>query len=217
MHTRILSIDSPSAQQTALRLLQNGSVIVVPTDTVYGVTCLYDKHEAIEQLFEVKQRPLHKAIPVLIGEQDQISRLVATPLSPTATLLAERFWPGPLTLILPARAKLSPALTAGGTTVGVRMPDHDTLRSLMQRAGPLAATSANRSGEPEACSAQEALDQLGNQIPLILSDDESTTSPHRPLASTVVDVSGECPAIVRMGPIAVEVTDLLSRAGHLPC
>ena len=217
MHTPILSVDSPTAQQTALALLHNGGVIVAPTDTVYGVMCLYDKHRAIERLFEVKGRSLHKAIPVLIGDQIQLSQIAVTPLGPVATLLAERFWPGPLTLVLPARAELSQSLTAGGATVGVRMPNHDALRNLIRLAGPLAATSANRSGAPEACSAQEALHQLGDLVPLILSDDETIAGPHRPLASTVVDVSGECPVIVRTGPIATEVADILAQAGHLPC
>ena len=202
-------------RQTALDLLRDHAVIIAPTDTVYGIMCRYDSPQAVQRLFEVKQRPLNKAIPVLIGELDQLSLIAHTPLSPCAHALAERFWPGPLTLIVPARGGLPGALTAGGNTVGVRMPDHDGLRELMRVAGPLAATSANRSGEDEACSASQALDQLDGLASLILSDDDSALRLHRPRPSTIVDLAGAEAAVLRPGPIADEVRATLAR--HAPC
>jgi L-threonylcarbamoyladenylate synthase len=204
----------PTARSEALRLLAAGGVIAAPTDTVYGLMCRFDQAEAIVQLYAAKGRPPEKAIPVLIADLDQVQRLVKLPLSPLAQALAERFWPGPLTLILPALSVLPPILTAGQPTVGVRMPNHEQLRLLIRQAGPLAATSANRSGGPEAHSADEVLAQLAGHIPLILSDEESAgqasrTSP----ASTIVDVTtlGEGGVrILRAGPLGDEIRTWLA-------
>ena len=154
----------------ALDLLKADSVIVAPTDTVYGVMCRYDSPSAIRLLFEVKQRPQHKAIAILIGDSAQLQLVTQMPIPALAESLAASFWPGALTLVLPARAGLPDALTAGGSSVGVRMPDHDALRILMCRGGPLAATSANRSGGAETHTAEQALEQLGGLVPLILRE-----------------------------------------------
>lgn len=221
MHTSVLSIRLPAAQQQALRLLKNGDLIIAPTDTVYGVMCRYDRLDAVQRLFAVKQRPLSKAIPVLIGDLEQLPLITPTPLPPAASILAQHFWPGPLTLVLTARDGLPHALTAGLGTVGVRMPDHNELRSLMRLAGPLAATSANLSGNQEACSAAEAQQRLDGLVPLILSDDDPAAPQRRPLPSTVVDLTTAEPVILRPGPIADDVLARLAAApgsaAHAPC
>lgn len=221
MHTPVLPIRDPAAQQKALDLLENGGVIVAPTDTVYGVMCRFDNLDAVRTLFAVKQRPLSKAIPVLIADLAHLRLITPTPLPPMARTLAQHFWPGPLTLVLPARHGLPDALTAGGKTVGVRMPDHDELRALMRLAGPLAATSANLSGDREACSAEEAQAYLDGLVPLILSDDDTVVRTHHPLPSTVVDLTADPPAVLRPGPIADDVLSVLASSSgvntHAPC
>ena len=217
MRTVILSFSASEHRDKALDLLRKDGVIIAPTDTVYGIMCRYDSSLAVQRLYQIKQRPPHKPIPVLIGDRDQLPQVARIPLPTAAEALANRFWPGPLTLIFPARDNLPVALTAGGTTVGVRMPDHLALCDLIRRAGPLAATSANRSGHSETHTAQQALEQLDGLIPLILSDDETGDRPPHSLASTIVDLSGPQPIIVRTGPIVDEVLDAVIRSGHPPC
>ena len=200
-----------------MELLRENRVLVAPTDTVYGVMCRYDSPTAIERLYSIKERPQHKAIPVLIGDFQQLPLVTAPPLSEAARILTERFWPGPLTLILAAHKGLPAELTAGKSTVGVRMPDHAALRDLMREIGPLAATSANRSGVAEASTAQQALEQLGGLVPLILRDDALANLPTIPMASTIVDLSGSEPAIIRQGPIAAHVLNTLTVLGYSSC
>jgi L-threonylcarbamoyladenylate synthase len=217
MNTPILAIASASTRRALHLALQNHAIIIAPTDTVYGIMCRFDSPSAVQRLFEIKRRSPQKAIPVLIGGTDQLSKVVKTPLTPIAAALAESFWPGPLTLILPALPGLPRALTAGGATVGVRMPDHDALREIMRDVGPLAATSANTSGRTEARSAQEALEQLGDTVSLAVSDDEAQIARHRQPASTVVDLSGKEVVILRKGPIADEVLDYVARRRPPSC
>lgn len=215
MTTAILSLFSPQARETALTLLRADGVIVAATDTVFGVMCRYDSELAVQELFRVKQRPRDKAIAILIGDREQLSLVAQVPIPPLAEELAARFWPGPLTLILPARDGLPDALTASGASVGVRMPNHAALCELMRASGPLAATSANLSGSAETHTAHQARDQLDGLVPLILDDAPRRHAPSP--ASTVVDLCGLQPAIVRPGPIADEVQVVLDGAGHTSC
>ncbi len=228
MLTRILPFADAEAQREALALLAQSAVIAAPTDTVYGIMARYDSSAAVAALFAVKERPPDKAIPILVGARDQLSRLVRLPLPPAALQLAERFWPGPLTLILPARCGLPAVLTAGQTTVGVRMPAHVALCALLQRSGPLAATSANLSGAAETHRAAQVARQLEGRLPLILQDhgeedageeepqEHQDATPPSP-ASTIVDLSGPAPRILRRGPIAAEVSAALAELGLPPC
>ena len=226
MPTRILPFAAALAQTEALTLLEQGAVIAAPTDTVYGIMCRYDNPDAIAALFAIKQRPPDKAIPVLIGDRSQLALLVQQPIAPAADLLIGRFWPGPLTLVLPAHASLLPALTAGQATVGVRMPAHAALCALIRRSGPLAATSANLSGAEETHTAAQVARQLAGahwpQLPLILQDAdediEDRADKHYPSpASSIVDLSGSIPYILRAGPIAAEVAAALAEIGLAPC
>jgi L-threonylcarbamoyladenylate synthase len=217
MPTTILPFAVEELCQEVLDLLRGQGVIVAPTDTVYGIMCRFDSAEAVERLYRIKQRPKDKAIPILIGDRAQLPLIARMPIPASANALAARFWPGPLTLVLPARDHLPPALTAGGSTVGVRMPNHPALCDLMRRSGPLAATSANLSGGAETHTAQQALEQLDGLVPLILSDDDTATRSHRPVASTIVDLSGPEPVIIRPGPIADDVLSVLSGLDAPPC
>jgi L-threonylcarbamoyladenylate synthase len=209
MQTVIRPIHDPIARAEAVARLAAGEVIAAPTDTVYGLMCRFDCAEAIAALYEAKQRPPQKAIPVLICDLEQINALSLPPLPPLAKILAEQFWPGALTIIVPARPTLPFILTAGQPTVGVRAPDHDALRALIKASGPLAATSANLSGATEAQTAAEVLRQFAGRIPLILADDDSADQPARRQApSTIVDLAvleeGR-PRILREGPLGSEI------------
>lgn len=206
MLTQTLSLQDPNALDQALALLTADGVIAAPTDTVYGVMCRFDRPVAIEQLYEAKARPPQKAIPVLIADPAQLARLTPLPLTPLAEALIERFWPGALTLVLPALPQLPTILTAGQPTVGVRLPNHAGLRALIARSGPLAATSANLSGGPETHTAAEVAAQLAGRIPLILADeDDAAAHTTQTPASTVVDLTQEhagLPRILRPGALA---------------
>ncbi|MDQ3250454.1 MAG: L-threonylcarbamoyladenylate synthase [Chloroflexota bacterium] len=212
MQTTLLSIYAPTAQTTALALLNANQVIAAPTDTVYGLMARFDRQSAIEKLYEIKNRPTQRAIPVLIGNLNQLSYLTPTPVSDVARCLFDAFWPGALTVVLPALSSLLPILTAHQPTIGVRMPDHPTLRALIQVAGPLAATSANRSGAADAHTAAEVLAQLGEQIPLLLTDESINSATRNLQPSTIVDLTHsaeKAPRILRAGPIALAVKQLL--------
>ena len=186
-------------------LVRFRQVIAAPTDTVYGLVCRYDSSAAIEELYRVKDRPPEKALPVLIGDASQLALVVDGELSALAQELIARFWPGPLTLILPALAHLPPVLTAGGSTVGVRIPDQPFLRELARQAGPLASSSANRSGGPECSTADEVLAQLDGRIPLLVDGGPTPLGQ----ASTVLDLSGETLRILREGPVGEMIRELI--------
>ena len=197
MNTRVLAVTDMGAIQTALDILQEGGLVAFPTDTVYGLGALVAEPRSIEQLYVVKGREAAKAIPILIGDLGELA-LVAWEISWTAHRLAERFWPGPLTLVVPRQASLPESLSSL-PTVGVRMPDHPAALALLHKTGPLAVTSANLSGQPSACTAQEVLDQLGGQIPLILDGGRTPGG----VSSTVVDCSGPELVILRQGPVSM--------------
>jgi len=198
METQIIDARNAQAIETALAIIRSGEAVAFPTDTVYGVGVLAFDTAAIDKLFEAKIRDPGKAIPILLGDPAQLSR-VARDVPALALRLAQRFWPGPLTLVVPSHPGLPPNLSPA-PTVGVRMPDHPVALALLRRSGPLAVTSANLSGEKNAIRAQEVLAQLGGRIPLIL--DGGRTPGGSP--STVVDCTGQQPVILRPGPLSLE-------------
>jgi Sua5/YciO/YrdC/YwlC family protein len=198
MKTVITSAKSPDAIQEALDILHKGGLVAFPTDTVYGVGALVFDGKAVESIYSAKDRPVEKAIPVLIGETDDMER-VGMDIPDMAYKLASRFWPGPLTVIIPKKPTLPEAVSAT-TTVGVRVPDHEVARALLQAAGPMAVTSANISGQPSPSTAEEVFAQLGGRIGLII--DGGTTPGGVP--STVIDCTGNELKILREGPISLE-------------
>lgn len=194
--TAWLATDDARAIPAALEALNRDALIVFPTDTVYGVGCLAARHEAVARLYTVKGRPEDKPIPILIGRVQDAEK-VAGRLPDMATKLADVFWPGPLTLVVPRRPGLPDAFT-GETTVGLRLPDHEFTQKLLAAAGPMAVTSANLSGQPPALSAQAAQTALGDKVALIL--DGGMSPGGQP--STVVDCTATVPQILRAGPIS---------------
>lgn len=204
MKTTILPAEHPAALKHALELLAQGEIVAFPTDTVYGIGARVDDPQAIAALFRAKDRPAEKAIPVLLGTAKDLEK-VAMNVPPTALRLAEAFWPGPLTLVVPRHPSL-PAILGPQPTVGVRIPAHPLALALLRAWGPLAVTSANRSGGANTLTATEVYAQLNGHIPLIL--DGGGTPGGTP--STVVDCTGDVIKILRAGPLSeAEVTKVL--------
>jgi L-threonylcarbamoyladenylate synthase len=198
MQTEILPTTDPRAIPRALEILRAGGLVAFPTDTVYGLGCLAFDQAAIESIYLAKDRPLEKAIPILIADADDLDR-VARGVPELARRLASRFWPGPLTLVVPKRADL-PAAVSATATVGVRVPDHDAARALLRAAGPMAVSSANLSGHASPRTVSEVIHQLNGRIPLVLDGGETRGG----VPSTVADVTGAGPVILREGPITSE-------------
>jgi len=198
MNTEILSANSPNAILSALEVVLSGGLVAFPTDTVYGVGCLAFHQQAIESIYVAKNRPIEKAIPVLIGENEDLSK-VAEEIPFFAMKLIARFWPGPLTVLVPKKPTLPQAISAT-STVGVRVPDHDIARALLRLAGPMAVTSANISGQQSPTTAQQVFAQLGGRIAMILDGGETPGG----VPSTLVDCTGDEIQVLREGPITRE-------------
>lgn len=167
-----------------------------PTDTVYGLGALAFMKQSVGRLYTIKGREHNKAIAVLIGKADQLGEIAEQP-SEAAQRLARRFWPGPLTLVL-ARHMQVPKGLAPGDSIGVRMPNHPVALALLAEAGPMAVTSANLSGEANTENASEVASQLNGRIHLIIDGGKAPGG----VPSTVVDMTGEMPSILRSGPIS---------------
>ena len=184
----------------ASELLRSGKLVAFPTDTVYGVGAIAWNRDAVNKLFVAKLRALDKAIPILLADSTDLA-LVARGVSPAARRVAERFWPGPLTIVLPSSIQVPDEVTAGGDSVAVRVPDHPMARALIRAAGaPLAVTSANLSGGSSPVTAQEVAAQLTGRIAMILDGGRCPGG----IASTVVDLTGPAPVVLRPGPICLE-------------
>jgi L-threonylcarbamoyladenylate synthase len=196
--TRILPSNAPDALAAALRELRAGRLVVLPTDTVYGVGALAFDEQAVRSIYEAKGRSEEKAIPILLGDASDLEKVTAF-LPPMAQRLGNRFWPGPLTLIVPKHPDLPSAVSATNT-VGVRVPDHPFARSLLNASGPMAVTSANRSGEPSPCTTEEALQQLDGRIALIVDAGRTPGG----IPSTVIDCTGAEPRVLRAGPLTID-------------
>jgi L-threonylcarbamoyladenylate synthase len=197
MNTILISTDDPQAIQLAVDALHHGGLVAFPTDTVYGLGGLVSDPFGIERLYQVKGREGAKAIPVLLSDLSDLPR-VAAEINPAVQRLAEHFWPGPLTLVVPRHPDL-PAQLSPYPTIGVRIPDHPVALALLRLAGPMAVTSANVSGQPSPSTAQDVLDQLGGGIELVLDGGRTPGG----ISSTVVDCSGLEPVILRQGPIGL--------------
>jgi len=198
MKTTIISTKDPKVFYVAAEVLDNGGIVAFPTDTVYGVAAAVFNIQGIEALYLAKERDASKAIPVLMSSSADLDR-VANNVNPIALQLSERYWPGPLTLIVP-RHPAMPEILGPNPTLGVRVPDHPDALALMRVTGPLAVTSANLSGAPDARTAREVLDQLEGRVNLIL--DGGTTPGGRP--STVVDCTTPKLRVLRQGPISLD-------------
>jgi L-threonylcarbamoyladenylate synthase len=204
MKTEILSAQDPQAVRYAADVLRHDGLVAFPTDTVYGVGALVFREAAVQRLYRVKGRSTDKAIAVLVADDSDLLN-IAGALSPAARLVARKFWPGPVTLVVNRHPQL-PQAVSGLPTVGVRQPNHPQLQQLLQLTGPLAVTSANRSGEANTLTAQEVFAQLNGRIELILDGGRVNGG----VPSTVVDCTGPEPVILRAGPVsAAEIQEAL--------
>lgn len=181
----------------ASETVRRGGLIVYPTETVYGLGCDPLNVRAVERIFEVKGLR-KKPLPVLASDIEQVEKIAY--LSEKARQVAVRFWPGPLTLVLPKTAILPDTVTSNLDSVGVRVPMHNIAIQLIHLSnGLLIGTSANKTGEKPPRSAQEAANQIGDKVDMILDGGPTTFG----LSSTVVDLTSERPKILRKGPINI--------------
>ena len=196
METKIISMDQEDACKLALQTLYKSGVVAFPTDTVYGIGCLISDQIAVERLFIIKGRDLSKAIPILLGDISQIEQ-IAPLLNQKAMILAQQYWPGALTLIVPKRPDLLKIISPY-PTVAVRIPKHAWLQSLIIKSGPLAVTSANLSGMPPARTAKEVITQLDSRIELVIDGGECSGG----VPSSIVDCSISEVKVLREGAIS---------------
>lgn len=199
--TRILTIDTQNPQRvaldTAVEVLRRGEVIVFPTETLYGLGCDAFDERAVERLYELKQRDTRRPILVLVDDQRLLSECVTT-IPEAAQLLAREFWPGPLTVVLRASARVPSLLTAGTGKIGIRIPSSPFCRKLIGEFGrPVTATSANLSGQKDPQTAQELLALFRDKVPLILDGGARVQT----VPSTVVDATSERVKLLREGVI----------------
>jgi L-threonylcarbamoyladenylate synthase len=182
--------------ERGVQTLSFGGVIAFPTDTVYGLGANAFEPIAVERIYEIKKRPRHLSFPLLLADVSQITS-VAQPMSEIAQFLTRRFLPGGLTLVLPKAASL-PAYLASGSNVAVRVPNHPVPLALIRGLGkPIIGTSANISGEPPALTAGEVEQQFKGELDLIIDGGRCPGG----MESTVVDVTGEAPVVLRQGII----------------
>ncbi len=186
--------------EAALLALRAGQLAAFPTDTVYGVGCDPWQPEAIERIYRAKLRPRQMAIPVLIASAAGVQQVAGT-LPATYEVLARRFWPGPLTIIVPRGSSVPDILCAGGPTVAVRMPNHSVaLRLIGEMGGALAVTSANLSGRPSPITAADVLADLRGRVAVLLDGGRCPGG----VASSIVDLTAFPPALLRRGGLDVE-------------
>jgi L-threonylcarbamoyladenylate synthase len=188
------------ALQEAAKWIRTGGLVALPTDTLYGLAADPFRADAVARVLTVKGRPEGRGLPLIAADADQIAAHLS-PLSPVAQRLAAKFWPGPLTLLIPAPAALPREVTGDTGRVAVRVPAHDIARAICRAADrPITATSANRSGQPATADPAEVERALGGDIDLLID-----TGPTRGGApSTIVDVTGAAPRLVRAGAVSWE-------------
>jgi L-threonylcarbamoyladenylate synthase len=187
--------------ERAARLLVSGGLVAFATETVYGLGASALDTRAVARIFEAKGRPRFDPLIVHVADPKWLQRLVPTPIPDLARILIERFWPGPLTVVLPKTMNVPDLVTAGLPTVAVRMPAHPLALELLKRADtPVAAPSANLFGQVSPTTAQHVADQLGSQIDYILDGGPCSVG----VESTVLNLSAAIPAVLRPGGISRE-------------
>lgn len=209
MKLRSAKADPNDTIKEALAVLRVGGIVVFPTDTVYGVGCDLFNPQAAEKIYKAKGRAFNKPLPALVSSLDQAFMIAESPPK-SFEKLADKFWPGALTIVVKAKASVPKFVTSGGDTIGIRMPNHLIALKLISEFGsPLATTSANKSGELEPTTAEEVLAKLDAEIDLVdlIIDGGKTTSG---VPSTVVDITVSPPRIIRMGGISeVEILNAI--------
>jgi L-threonylcarbamoyladenylate synthase len=187
-----------SEQAEAVAALRRGALVVYPTETLYGLGADATNEAALERLVELKVRPAGKPISVLVSSREMLDRIAAR-VTPLAERLMTRFWPGPLTLVVAARAGVSEILTAGSGSIGVRLSSHPVATALVAALGrPLTSPSANPAGAEPSITIGQARAYFGDRVALYLDGGRLQGG----VGSTVVDVTGEQLRIVRQGTVS---------------
>ncbi len=182
----------------SVSILKNGGIIVYPTDTVYGLGADAFNEAAVNRIYKIKQRPLDQPLSVLIAEMSDLNQLTDD-FPDMARILADKYWPGGLTLVVSKSSLIPDWITAGRDTVAVRIPDHPITLELLRAFGkPLIGTSANLSGSPSVISADEVKEQLGNAADFIFDGGVCPGG----FESTIIDVTGNMPIVLREGAIS---------------
>lgn len=205
MKTLILKINSKKPEKEkiklAARILKEGGLVAFPTDTVYGLAADAKSTQAVKKIFKVKKRPRANPLPILIAKKSDLKKYALHVPAETKKLM-NKFWPGPLTLVLKKKKIISDAVTAGKNSVGVRIPDNKVALALIQTLGrPLAATSANISDKKSPTAAREVEKYLNNKIDLILDGGKTKLGAE----STVLDCTTSPPIILRSGAISPKI------------
>lgn len=208
MKTRIFSADDPQTPALAAKIIQSGGIVAIPTETVYGLGANAMDEAAVAKIFEAKGRPQDNPLIIHIAEPSELTRYCRD-IPESAWRLAERFWPGPLTMVLPVKPCIPRRTTAGLDTVAVRCPQTEVTRALIREAGvPIAAPSANLSGKPSTTTARHVLNDYGTDGKLDAVIDGGASSVG--VESTIVDLTGERPRLLRPGGVTPEeLTEVL--------
>ena len=210
--TEVLPVDpqhpQPERIRQAARIIQAGGLVAFPTETVYGLGADAFNAEAVLSIFTAKGRPAYDPIIVHVNErvvsEPALLAEIATHISPTASLLVRTFWPGALTLVLPKSDRIPDVVTADGPTVAIRCPGHPVAQTLIRAAGcPIAAPSANRFSHTSPTTAQHVLDDLNGRLALILDGGPTSIG----VESTVLDLSGDRPRLLRPGGVSLEALE----------
>lgn len=199
MKTELLDATLETSIARAVELLQAGELIALPTDTVYGVAAIASQPSAVARLYVAKGRPPERSIPILLADPRDLDA-VAAEVSDLVRRLVAHFWPGGLTLIVPKGSAVPPEVSST-STVAVRLPDLPLTQQIIAAVGaPVAATSANRSGQPDALTAGEVMAQLQGRIAAVVDGGPSPGG----VPSTILDCTTEFPRVLRVGAISVE-------------
>lgn len=204
---RCLKVDASHPAATvlhaALAVLRQGGIVAYPTDTVYGLAADAMNPQAVARLYDVKQRPPEKAIPLIVSGLDQLSQLIAPPSCAAQRMMAV-FWPGPLTLLMPAHEQAPPHLVGAGGRIGVRWPQMALNQQLAHGLGhAITATSANLSALPAAICASEVVAQLASAVDLVLDGGRAQST----AVSTILDVGSLPPRLCRPGRLSREAIE----------
>jgi L-threonylcarbamoyladenylate synthase len=196
----VLDAAAPHAIEWVAQTILEGGVVALPTDTVYGIAASVANDAALARIYEIKGRDASQPLPILVDSPDVLERL-SPGIDPRVALLLDRFWPGPLTVAIPARPGLARPLIGPGETVGVRMPNHPLALEIIGKVGGMiACTSANYSGEPPASTAAEVVATVGPALDVTLDGGNTPGG----IPSTVIAIRDGQPVVLREGAIAAE-------------
>jgi len=214
---KTLDRDTQALVEQGIAVLRRGGLVAYPTDTVYGLGASIDLPDAVARVYTSKSRPRDMALPVLVAGMADIERLAARIL-PAARCLIESFMPGALTIVVPAAPSVPKHVTAGMGTVALRIPGHPVPLALIRGLGsPIIGTSANLSGHPSPLTADEVRAQLGDRVDLIIDGGRCPG-----IESTIVDVTGDTPAVLRQGAVSTQDIEracgrVLANKGRVKC